>query len=198
MDFKKIGKKLISPMVWGNALAMLLFLAIVIWGTMIFLNNYTRHGESIEVPDLRGQKPEAAMMRLEALGLTGVVTDTGYVTTQPPYTLLDQSIAPGKRVKSGRTINLTINANGARPMAIPDLANNTSVREAEARLRTLGFTLTEHEYISGDLDWVYAVKVRGREVNVGEKIPVNIPLTLVVGKGLENDFEIVTDSTTIE
>jgi beta-lactam-binding protein with PASTA domain len=198
MDFKKIGKKLISPMVWGNALAMLLFLAIVIWGTMIFLNNYTRHGESIEVPDLRGQKPEAAMMRLEALGLTGVVTDTGYVTTQPPYTLLDQSIAPGKRVKSGRTINLTINANGARPMAIPDLANNTSVREAEARLRTLGFTLTEHEYISGDLDWVYAVKARGREVNVGEKIPVNIPLTLVVGKGLENDFEIVTDSTTIE
>lgn len=198
MDFKKIGKKLISPMVWGNALAMLLFLAIVIWGTMIFLNNYTRHGESIEVPDLRGQKPEAAMMRLEALGLTGVVTDTGYVTTQPPYTLLDQSIAPGKRVKSGRTISLTINANGARPMAIPDLANNTSVREAEARLRTLGFTLTEHEYISGDLDWVYAVKARGREVNVGEKIPVNIPLTLVVGKGLENDFEIVTDSTTIE
>ena len=198
MDFKKIGKKLISPMVWGNALAMLLFLAIVIWGTMIFLNNYTRHGESIEVPDLRGQKPEAAMMRLEALGLTGVVTDTGYVTTQPPYTLLDQSIAPGKHVKSGRTINLTINANGARPMAIPDLANNTSVREAEARLRTLGFTLTEHEYISGDLDWVYAVKARGREVNVGEKIPVNIPLTLVVGKGLENDFEIVTDSTTIE
>ncbi len=198
MDFKKIGKKLISPMVWGNALAMLLFLAIVIWGTMIFLNNYTRHGESIEVPDLRGQKPEAAMMRLEALGLTGVVTDTGYVTTQPPYTLLDQSIAPGKRVKSGRTINLTINANGARPMAIPDLANNTSVREAEARLRTLGFTLTEHELISGDLDWVYAVKARGREVNVGEKIPVNIPLTLVVGKGLENDFEIVTDSTTIE
>lgn len=198
MDFKKIGKKLISPMVWGNALAMLLFLAIVIWGTMIFLNNYTRHGESIEVPDLRGQKPEAAMMRLEALGLTGVVTDTGYVTTQPPYTLLDQSIAPGKHVKSGRTINLTINANGARPMAIPDLANNTSVREAEARLRTLGFTLTEHEYISGDLDWVYAVKARGREVNVGEKIPVNIPLTLVVGKGLENDFEIVTDSTIIE
>ena len=198
MDFKKIGKKLISPMVWGNALAMLLFLAIVIWGTMIFLNNYTRHGESIEVPDLRGQKPEAAMMRLEALGLTGIVTDTGYVTTQPPYTLLDQSIAPGKRVKSGRTINLTINANGARPMAIPDLANNTSVREAEARLRTLGFTLTEHEYISGDLDWVYAVKALGREVNVSEKIPVNIPLTLVVGKGLENDFEIVTDSTTIE
>lgn len=188
MDFKNIGKKLISPMVWGNGLAMLLFLAIVIWGTMIFLNNYTRHGESIEVPDLRGQKPEAAMMRLESLGLIGVVTDTGYVTTQAPYTLLDQSIAPGKHVKTGRTINLTVNANGARPMTVPDLANNTSVREAEARLKTLGFTLTEHQYISGDRDWVYAVKVRGRDVNAGEKIPVDLPLTLVVGKGTEEDF----------
>ena len=181
-------------MVWGNGLAMLLFLAIVIWGTMIFLNNYTRHGESIEVPDLRGQKPEAAMMRLESLGLIGVVTDTGYVTTQAPYTLLDQSIAPGKHVKSGRTINLTINANGARPMTIPDLANNTSVREAEARLKTLGFTLTEHQYISGDRDWVYAVKVRGRDVNAGEKIPVDLPLTLVVGKGTEDDFAAEEDA----
>ena len=188
MDFKNIGKKLISPMVWGNALAMLLFLAAVITGTMIFLNNYTRHGESIEVPDLRGQKPEAAMMRLEALGLYGVVTDTGYVTTQPPYILLDQSIAPGKHVKSGRTINLTINANGARPMTIPDLANNTSVREAEARLRTLGFTLTEHRLISGDRDWVYGVQVRGREVNAGERVPLDIPITLVVGKGTKEDF----------
>lgn len=194
MDFKNIGKKLISPMVWGNGLAMLLFLAIVIWGTMIFLNNYTRHGESIEVPDFRGQKPEAAMMRLESLGLIGVVTDTGYVTTQAPYTLLDQSIAPGKHVKTGRTINLTVNANGARPMTVPDLANNTSVREAEARLKTLGFTLTEHQYISGDRDWVYAVKVRGRDVNAGEKIPVDLPLTLVVGKGTEDDFAAEEDA----
>lgn len=189
MDFKNIGKKLISPIVWGNFLAMALFLVVVITGLMMFLNNYTRHGESIEVPDLRGQKPEAAMMRLEALGLKGVVTDTGYVTSQPPYILLDQSIAPGKHVKTGRTVNLTINANGARPMAIPDLANNTSVREAEARLRTLGFTLTEHRLISGDRDWVYAVKVRGRDVKAGEKIPIDLPITLVVGRGTEEDFE---------
>ena len=73
-------------------------------------------------------------------------------------------------------------------MTIPDLANNTSVREAEARLRTLGFTLTEHKYISGDRDWVYAVKLRGRDVNAGERIPVDLPITLVVGKGTEEDF----------
>jgi hypothetical protein len=74
-------------------------------------------------------------------------------------------------------------------MAIPDLANNTSVREAEARLRTLGFTLTEHRLISGDRDWVYAVKVRGRDVKAGEKIPIDLPITLVVGRGTEEDFE---------
>ena len=183
MDFKNIGKKLISPIVWGNFLAMALFLVVVITGLMMFLNNYTRHGESIEVPDLRGQKPEAAMMRLEALGLKGVVTDTGYVTSQPPYVLLDQSIAPGKHVKTGRTVNLTINANGARPMAIPDLANNTSVREAEARLQTLGFVHIKHEYIDGDPDWLYAIKVKGKEVYKNQRVPIDCPITLVVGRG---------------
>ena len=189
MDTKKILKKFLSPVVWGNLLAMGVIVTALIIGTMYFLSSYTRHGESIEVPDLRGMKLESALMKLEALELKGMVTDTGYVTSQPPYILLDQSIAPGKHVKTGRTVNLTINANGARPMAIPDLANNTSVREAEARLRTLGFTLTEHRLISGDRDWVYAVKVRGRDVKAGEKIPIDLPITLVVGRGTEEDFE---------
>ena len=189
MDTKKILKKFLSPVVWGNLLAMGVIVTALIIGTMYFLSSYTRHGESIEVPDLRGMKLESALMKLEALELKGMVTDTGYVTSKPPYVLLEQSIAPGKHVKSGRTITFTINGKGARPVAIPDLANNTSVREAEARLRTLGFTLTEHRLISGDRDWVYAVKVRGRDVKAGEKIPIDLPITLVVGRGTEEDFE---------
>jgi beta-lactam-binding protein with PASTA domain len=189
MDFKNIGKKLISPIVWGNFLAMALFLVVVITGLMMFLNNYTRHGESIEVPDLRGQKPEAAMMRLEALGLYGEISDTGYITTMEPYVLLEQSIAPGKHIKEGRRVSFTINGNGARPLQIPDLANNSSIREAEARLKAMGFVITEHEFIMGDRDWVYALKAKGRELNVGERLPVDIPITLVVGKGEEDEEE---------
>ena len=182
MNFRKLLKKIKRPVVWGNILGLVVFITAFITGVMIFISNYTRHGESIEVPDLRGLKPEAAMMRLEALGLTGVVTDTGYITTKPPYTLLEQSIAPGKHVKVGRTLTFTINGNGARPVLIPDLANNTSVREAEARLRTLGFTQIKYKYIDGDPDWVYSILVKGKEVYKNQRISIDQPVTLVVGK----------------
>lgn len=182
MNFRKLLKKIKRPVVWGNILGLVVFITAFITGVMIFISNYTRHGESIEVPDLRGLKPEAAMMRLEALGLSGVVTDTGYVTTKPPYTLLEQSIAPGKHVKIGRTLTFSINGNGARPVLIPDLANNTSVREAEARLRTLGFTQIKYKYIDGDPDWVYSILVKGKEVYKNQRISIDQPVTLVVGK----------------
>ena len=182
MNFRKLLKKIKRPVVWGNILGLVVFITAFITGVMIFISNYTRHGESIEVPDLRGLKPKAAMMRLEALGLSGVVTDTGYVTTKPPYTLLEQSIAPGKHVKIGRTLTFTINGNGARPVLIPDLANNTSVREAEARLRTLGFTQIKYKYIDGDPDWVYSILVKGKEVYKNQRISIDQPVTLVVGK----------------
>lgn len=182
MNIRKLLQKIKRPIVWGNILGLVVFITAFITGVMIFISNYTRHGESIEVPDLRGLKPEAAMMRLEALGLSGVVTDTGYVTTKPPYTLLEQSIAPGKHVKIGRTLTFTINGNGARPVLIPDLANNTSVREAEARLRTLGFTQIKYKYIDGDPDWVYSILVKGKEVYKNQRISIDQPVTLVVGK----------------
>ena len=192
MNFRKLLKKIKRPVVWGNILGLVVFITAFITGVMIFISNYTRHGESIEVPDLRGLKPEAAMMRLEALGLSGVVTDTGYVTTKPPYTLLEQSIAPGKHVKVGRTLTFTINGNGARPVLIPDLANNTSVREAEARLRTLGFTQIKYKYIDGDPDWVYSILVKGKEVHKNQRISIDQSITLVVGKSEtpeEDDYE---------
>ena len=197
MDFKNLLKKFKAPIVWGNLLAMVGVVVLLIVSTMIFLNCYTRHGEKIEVPDVRGQKAEAALMRLEALGLVGIVTDTGYITTKPPYIMLEQSIAPGRYVKSGRTIALTINGNGARPIAIPDLANNTSVREAEARLQTLGFVHIKHEYIDGDPDWLYAIKVKGKEVYKNQRVPIDCPITLVVGRGgsIEEESE---DSDVLE
>jgi hypothetical protein len=35
--------------------------------------------------------------------------------------------------------------------------------------------------------------VRGRDVKAGEKIPIDLPITLVVGRGTEEDFEAEED-----
>lgn len=76
--------------------------------------------------------------------------------------MLEQNLKPGEKVKPGRIILITINADGPRQIALPDIADNCSRREAEDKLRVLGFKLGATEYVQGDPDWVYGIKVNGK------------------------------------
>ena len=113
--------------------------------------------------------------------------------------ILEQNPAGGSKVKSGRTVYLTVNADSAPKVAIPDVMDNSSLRQAEAKLRALGFKITEPEYISGEKDWVYSIKYRGRDLKAGEKVPHEAVLTLTVGNGNETmpeDSALVNESGT--
>ena len=68
-------------------------------------------------------------------------------------------------------------------ITVPDIADNSSLRQAESRLRAAGFKLTPHDTIEGELDWVYSVRYNGRELQGEEKIPEGSELTLVIGGG---------------
>lgn len=187
MTVKEFYQRITGRYLWGNLLAMLLTLVVVIVGVFVFLNFYTHHGETIAVPDLRGQRTEVAMRKLEALGMRGEVVDTGYNPRELADVILDQDLEPGYQVKVNRLIRLTVNAASPRPVTLPNIADNCSLREAKMRLEILGFRLTPIRRIRGDLDWVYAVEARGKEVRKGDKLNVNIPLTLVVGDGAEDE-----------
>lgn len=187
MTVKEFYQRITGRYLWGNLLAMLLTLVVVIVGVFVFLNFYTHHGETIAVPNLRGQRTEVAMRKLEALGMRGEVVDTGYNPRELADVILDQDLEPGYQVKVNRLIRLTVNAASPRPVTLPDIADNCSLREAKMRLEILGFRLTPIRRIRGDLDWVYAVEARGKEVRKGDKLNVNIPLTLVVGDGAEDE-----------
>lgn len=187
MTVKEFYQRITGRYLWGNLLAMLLTLVVVIVGVFVFLNFYTHHGETIAVPNLRGQRTEVAMRKLEALGMRGEVVDTGYNPRELADVILDQDLEPGYQVKVNRLIRLTVNAASPRPVTLPDIADNCSLREAKMRLEILGFRFTPIRRIRGDLDWVYAVEARGKEVRKGDKLNVNIPLTLVVGDGTEDE-----------
>ena len=182
-------KKIFSPLVMLNCLGMVLVVILFFFGTLAFIDFYTLHGEEVEVPRLTGVSEQIAYSKLKALGLKAEVRDTGYVHKAAPFEVLEQSIKPGTKIKPGRTIYLTINSNGSKRIELPDLADNCSRREAEDKLKTLGFKLGATEFIIGDPDWVYEVKVNGKTVKAGTRISVDLPITLVVGKGgLEDEY----------
>lgn len=86
-------------------------------------------------------------------------------------------------MKEGRTVYLTVNTLDVPLRAIPDVADNSSLRQAQAKLLNAGFKLNQVQLVNGEKDWVYGVKYQGRQLAAGEKIPVGSSLTLMVGNG---------------
>lgn len=189
MTLREFFSKLGSKIIWWNLFAMCMVIVAVAVGVWIGLDKYTRHGEEIRVPNVKGMTVNTARRALEANGLTAVVTDSGYNKALPSGTVLEQTPMNDSRVKPGREIYLTINTTRTPTVMLPDIADNSSLREAQARLKAMGLKLSPCEYIDGEKDWVYGVKYRGRNIFNGDRIPIESELTLQVGRGEYGDEE---------
>lgn len=189
MDIKKIVEKVFSRFVVLNLLAMVLVVVLLCVGVKIALDVYTHHGEGIVVPELKGMAYDKAYRLLEENGLAIVVSDSGYNKKLPADCILAQTPDQGQRVKQGHVIYVTVNSPSSPTFAIPDIVDNASVREAEARLMAMGFRLTPAQMVEGEKDWVYGILCRGRRVSNGDRIPIDHPLTLMVGKGTYEEME---------
>lgn len=170
---------------------LIVLIALAIHG----LSVYTRHGRAVLIPDVRGMEPSAAAPVFEARGLNYVVADSTYVKTMAPGVIIDYTPAAGRKVKEGRTIYLTVNTRQVPLYPLPDVADNSSLRQAEARLLSAGFRLLEPELVPGEKDWVYGVKYRDRLLGPDDRVPMGAQLVIVVGSG---DDELPTDSLSAE
>lgn len=181
MSIKDTLKKFTSPIVYWNLLAMALTAILAVAGLWFWMDRFTQHGIEVEVPNVKGKLVADAEYELGLARLTPVRIDSAYNDKLPAGTVLEQLPASGSHVKEGREIYLTINTTLTPTRVMPDIADNCSVREAEAKLKALGFKLAPNEYTEGDKDWVLGVKCRGRNIAAGERVPVDAPVTLVVG-----------------
>lgn len=172
-----------SKLFWGNILAMVLFVAGMLFVVLKGLDIYTRHGEAVTVPDVKGMSVTEAEKIFRNHGLICAVSDSNYVKSLPAGCILEYNPSAGQRVKEGRVIYLTINTINVPLYAVPDVADNSSLRQAEARILAAGFKLAEIEYIPGEKDWVYGVKYKNLQLLAGAKVPVGATLTLMVGDG---------------
>ena len=166
---------------WLNILGMILFIVIAIYATMKGLDIYTQHGKGVPVPNVKGMQLDEAEMLLRNQDLDIVVIDSSYISEYPSGAIVEQNPNVGSRVKKDRLSYVTINSSNAPQRAIPDVIDNCSLREAQAKIGAAGFILGENEYIQGEKDWVYGIKYRGRQLASGEKVPIGATLILVVG-----------------
>lgn len=162
---------------------MAIVLVLLVVGAKFGIDMYTHHGEAILIPDIRHKSYADAKQILANEGLLIEVTDTGYVRTLPADCILEQSPQPGDKVKSGHVIYVIVNSGNTPTITLPDIIDNSSVREAIAKLTAMGFKVGPPQYIVGEREWVYGATVNGRHVSAGERIPVGAEVVLQVGNG---------------
>ena len=184
-------KKKPLRLIFINLAAMAVVVVTAVLITFRWIDSYTEHGIAIFVPDVTGMQEEEAVEVLSQHRLVGIVDAMEYMKGVPIGEVLSQRPGINAKVKHGRKIYLTISS-GNHPMkTVPDVADNSSLRQAESRLRAAGFLLTPHDTIEGELDWVYGVRYNGRELQGEELIPEGATLTLIIGGGENTDAEAV-------
>lgn len=174
----------------SNQLVKSLLLMVVITGVLIALslfglNTYTKHGEAVAVPSVKGMQIEEAASLLKQASLAYEVIDSIYLTDGTPGAITDQIPEGGSNVKKDRVIFLTMQAKSVEMVTIPVL-KDFSQRQAIATLHSLGFkNISINEVASAYRGLVIDVSYKGQSIEITSKIPKGAPLTLTVGAGGE-------------
>ena len=191
MKTKEFFGKFLSAYLLGHLLAMAVVIVLLCFGVKYGLDWYTHHGQGVMVPKVEGMIFSNARTLVMENGLNIMVSDSGYNKRLPANCILAQSPGEGTKVKEGHTIYVTVNSPSSPSFAIPDVVDNSSFREAEAKLMAIGFKLLPPKYVPGEKDWVYGIISRGRRVSTGDMVSIESPLTLMIGSGMydeENDY----------
>ena len=161
---------------------------IIGWLSMLWLDVWTRHGDTISVPAVRTLAYDKAISLLEAEGLKGIVADSVYDSRTAPGTVIEQNPKAGTIVKEGREVFLTIHAFSPKMVTLPSLSD-ISLRQARSILEGLDITnIVERRVPSEFKDLVLAVRYKGARLQAGARVPVNVRIELEVGEGVQESF----------
>ncbi len=146
------------------------------------LRFYTKHGEGMNVPNLKGKSINEAVSILENLNLRYEL-DSVYIMDKPPGLVIEQNPDPETFVKDNRTIYLTVNTSKAPNVNFPDIEFKT-LREAKAIIEGYGLKLGDTSYkpdVSRDV--VLAALFGGLNIQSGESLPRGSRIDFVLGDG---------------
>lgn len=154
--------------------------------TLIWLNFYTRHGQSRPVPDFQGLSVNEAASLAHKNKLRFQIIDSIYTSQVPRGSVAEQNPVPGFRVKKWRNVTVTINAFRPEMVAMPNLID-LSLRQASKVLESAGLGLGQRRYKPDiSINFVIEQLHNGREISTGDSIQKGSVIDLVLGKGLSN------------
>lgn len=170
----------------NNLIAAVITVAIILFIAFFSLRYYTKHGQGLNVPSVKGLSFTQAVSKLEQLGLRYEV-DSVYIMDTPPGTVIDQDPNPNTFVKDNRTIYLTVSMNKAPNVKFPDVVFK-SLRQAQAIIESFGLKLGDTTYkpdVSKNV--VLEVSFGNQPIKAGEMVPKGSRIDFLLGNGEGNE-----------
>ena len=184
MDFKTFWRESIAGYIVKRILLAIVIVIALAWITLIVLDQYTHHGESVTVPDLQGLYVEEAQNLLENYDLYTQVIDSVYVKEKALGTIVEQIPPANSSVKKNRSIYLILNKRQVKMIPFPDV-NDVSFRQADALIKSLGLRVSGVVYRPSEFkDLVIDVSYLGQHIEPGTRLPEGAAVVLVVGSGV--------------
>ena len=126
--------------IWKNPFVVSILLVVLItwgliYGTLLWLDKYTRHNQAVVIPDVKGLTVESAEPLLAERGIRYNIIDSVFSKDVPPGAIVELVPEPGSKVKEGRIVFVTINAKTSQMAAMPEV-QDLSFRQAYALLRS--------------------------------------------------------------
>ena len=131
----------VKNLFWAILIIIVLFLGLKWW-----LNEYTRHGQAVIVPDVKGLSVQEASAFFDNSNLKFEVIDSVYNKDSKPGIIVETIPTAGTKVKENKNIYITINANSSRTSIIPEVKDQ-SLRQAIAKLNAVEFKDIQVKYV---------------------------------------------------
>ena len=166
-------------------LAVLIIVGIIIV-LLIWLNIFTRHGQSREVPNFYGLNMEETAKLAKKSKMKYTIVDSVYTSLVSRGCIVEQSPNAGLKVKKWRNIALTINAFRPEMVAMPDLVDLPK-RQAISLIESSGLKMGKLIYKSDlSIDVVLDQLNDGNKISKNDSLQKGSVIDLVLGKGLSN------------
>lgn len=170
-----------------NLLGMIAVVFCIFFFGMMWLRGYVDHKVEVEVPDVAGMTLDDAKAELRSKGFSLEIQRYEYSEGKLQDEVIEQIPKARSVVKNGRKIYVVLNTTQKPKKSIPGVIDNCSLREAQARIVSAGFTIEAVDTISGEKDWVYEVLYDGHSLSNSDAIPEGAAVTIIIGNGVDEE-----------
>jgi len=177
-----------STVLVKNIIAAVILSVFIIFGSFLFLNIFTNHGDALSVPDFTGLKLDEAIEIADDKDLEIMIVDTVYVGSVPPGSIVAQNPPKDFQVKEGRRIFVTIKSLTSETVSMPNLVEATWI-VAKSKLAAAGLSVGSITFQKHDYKYFTVLEQRynGKKIKAGAKITKGEKVDFVLSR--KDDFD---------